>query len=293
MQPCLNPELDGILTDRNLLFHFPDTAYFRGVENERELEKLLHDVGEHFFTPGWRVRGGVRVAGEDFPEFDAAAQSVLPEYEAVAKAFRHNLGSAVSTVAMPFRLLRVGVLERHFDRIHAAERIRSLARYLNESDLQPGEDLDTVRKREAEREALAQIEALVKSEDGQQMLIRDTCLSLLTSLHHGLEHAAAELLQQGLVLLWSAFEVLFRDAFEILLNADPSKVSMLVDHHSTRKRFELERLSLATLVQHGFDLSQRLGSVLVAQQDFSDLPTVKAVYGVLYPSENHLTEALV
>jgi hypothetical protein len=41
------------------------------------------------------------------------------------------------------------------------------------------------------------------------------------------------------------------------------------------------QLPLDLLTSYGFDLSARLGKVLVGQQDFSDLPTVKAVFAVL------------
>ena len=60
-----------------------------------------------------------------------------------------------------------------------------------------------------------------------------------------------------------AFEVLSRDAFETLLNKNPGNIQALISHPKTRKRFEAEKLPLDTLLHHGFDLSSRLGSVLV------------------------------
>ena len=77
-----------------------------------------------------------------------------------------------------------------------------------------------------------------------------------------------------------------------MLNRDPVKVRVLISHPTTRKRFEAERLPLDTLVEYGFDLSSRLGTVLVAQQEFSDLPTIKAVFAVLFPGNTALTQAL-
>ncbi len=67
---------------------------------------------------------------------------------------------------------------------------------------------------------------------------------------------------------------------------------MLAQDTSTRKRFEVERFSLDTLVKHGFDLSNRVGTVLVSQQDFGDLPTIKTVYPVLFPGSGELLERL-
>src|SRR4029077_2221551 len=146
-----------------------------------------------------------------------------------------------------------------------------------------GEDLETAWERQAHAKAGERMHEFCQAPDGRRALKHDLSVFLLTSLKGGFEQAAHELLQQGLVLLWSAFEVLCRDAFEALLNENPSKIRALVDHPHTRKRFDAGRLSLDTLVQHEFDLSTRLGTALVEQQDFSRLPTLKAIYAVLYP----------
>jgi hypothetical protein len=69
------------------------------------------------------------------------------------------------------------------------------------------------------------------------------------------------------------------------------RLVFIIRHPDTRKRFEAERLTVDTLLQHGFDLSARLGSVLIEQQDFSRLQTIKAAYAVLYPRAE-LAEAL-
>jgi hypothetical protein len=247
-----------------------------------ELDVQIRDMRSHFLVPA--------STDEVFTELDAATAAVTPEYHAVVQAFRHSLASALSTVAIPFALASASVEQSHFQRIHIAERIR--ARSIDGDALQPGEDLEAVREREARTKAHGRMREFAESEDGRNILIRDTCGFLLASLRHGLEPAAQELIQQGLVLVWSAFEVFCRDAFETLLNRDPLKIQILITHPTTRKRFEAERLPLDTLVQHGFDLSARLGTVLVSQQKFSDLPTIKAVFAVLFPGNTALTEAL-
>jgi len=136
------------------------------------------------------------------------------------------------------------------------------------------------------------MEDFSNSEEGRQALIEGTCRFLLTSLDAGMKTVAEELLQQGLVLLWSALEVLFRDTFEALLNADATKVRILLSHPKTKKRLEVEKLPLEILAQHGFDVSKHLGTVVVSQQDFSDLPTIKAIYGVLFSANTKLSTAL-
>src|SRR5262249_20728497 len=191
---------------------------------------------------------------------------------------------------MPFALASASVEQSHFQRIHIAERIR--ARSLDEAAVQPGEDLEAERERVAHSKARGRMREFVESDEGRNALIRDTCGFLLATLKRGLEQAAQELIQQGLVLVWSAFEVFCRDAFETMLNKEPHNVRALIDDPTTRKRFEAQRLPLDTLVQYGFNLSARLGSVLVAQQDFSDLPTIKVVFGVLLPGNTEVTQVL-
>ena len=93
-------------------------------------------------------------------------------------------------------------------------------------------------------------------------------------------------------MTWSAFEVLFRDVFELELKVDPSKTVLLANNASIRKRFEMEKFSLTTLIQHDFDLSGKVGTLLVRQQDLSDLPTLKSVYATLFASSAKLTSCL-
>jgi hypothetical protein len=252
------------------------------VKVGNELDSQIREMRAHFLVPA--------STDEILKELDAARSATRPEYHSVVSAFGHNLASAVSTVAMPFRLATASVEQSHFQRIHIAERIR--ARYIEEDALHSGEELEAMRDREAHIKAQSRMQEFVGSDDGQDVLIRDTCRFLLASLKHGLELAAHELIHQGLLLIWSAFQVFCRDAFETLLNRDPVKVRILITHPTTRKRFEAERLPLDTLAQYGFDLSARLGTVLVSQQNFSDLRTIKAVFVVLFPGDTALTQAL-
>lgn len=191
-----------------------------------ELDARIRDMRTHFLVPA--------STEEIFTALDAAAAPLRPEYQAVAKAFRHSLASALSTVAMPFALASASVEQNHFQRIHMAERIR--ARSLDEDAVQPGEDLEAAREREAHSKAHSRMREFVESEDGRNVLIRDTCGFLLASLKQGLEALTQELIQQGLVLVWSAFEVFCRDAFETLLHGNPAKVRSLINHPTTRKR---------------------------------------------------------
>lgn len=252
------------------------------MDLENELDIQIRDMRAHFLV--------APSTEEIFAKFDATIAPIPTEYRTIANTFRHNISAALSTVTLPFTLASTSVEQNHFQRIHIAERIR--ARSIEESTLQPGESIELAREQEAYTKANLRMKEFIQSEDGRNAFIQDVCTFLLTSLAHGLEPAAQELLQQGVVLLWSAFEVLCRDTFEALLNEEPVKVQALVSNPITKRRFEAEKVSLDTLAQYGFDVSTQLGTILARQQDFSDLPTIKAVYSVLFPNNTNLNEAL-
>ena len=234
---------------------------------------------EHFALP---------VGDEKFKSFDAAFDGVPVSLQSAFRTFRHNLMGTVSTVAMPFNFAFTSVQEKHFQRLHIARDLANLPL--------PGQpttqDEDKERDRKALEEARAEMQAFVGSNEGSNVIIRDVCSFLLHSLEHGFKDAAQELLHQGLVLLWSAFEVLLRDVFEAKLNDEPLQIKLLVDNPKTRKRFEAEKLPLETLLEHGFDLSARVGTVLVGQQNFNDFPSAKGIYSVLFPNDAALNDAL-
>ncbi len=248
-----------------------------------ELDDLIREMQAYFVVP--------QQAGLTFAEFDTSTGALCSEYQAVAKAFRHNIAAALSTVSIPYELAYASAEYLHREKILISARIH--AEYLEEEEPQPGEDIEAFRERKARDNADSRMGEFIRSDLGPKILKAYASGLLITSIRNGgLEVAAQELLQQGLVLLWSSFEVLCRDAFEALLNGDPDKIKELMAQPTTRKRFEAERLTLDTLLQHGFDLSRRLGTVLVEQQDFSNLSTIKAVYSVLYPNGSELREAL-
>ncbi len=253
------------------------------MSEEDALNQTIREMRDHFFVPP--------APNETFSRLDELIEELDTKYQALGQTFRHNLASALSSVAMPFALASASVRESHFQRIHTAERIRAGSIELDA--IQPGERLEEVREREAYRIAGSRMTEFEESEEGKNAIIRDICSFLITSLEaRELKLAARELVQQGIILIWSAFEILFRDAFELELNLNSSKAALLAQNISTRKRFEVERFSLDSLIKYGFDLSDKVGTLLVGQQDFSDLPTMKSVYSVLFPSCPEVTNCL-
>jgi hypothetical protein len=197
--------------------------------------------------------------------------SLLP----IAAAFEQNISAVAATVGLPFTLAHAAVEGSHWQRIHTAERIRSLK---STYDPQLSENAsDEARHNLAYQNATERMREFMSSDVGSSTISVDTCEFLIGVLKsRNLAGAASELLRQGVVLTWGALEILSRDLFETILNNNPKHVFAVLKEPTAKNRlqskFTLEELALA-----GFDVSRSLGSILTSQQDFSDLRTIKAV----------------
>jgi hypothetical protein len=253
------------------------------MSEKETLDEPIREMRDHFFVPP--------APNEAFSNLDELIEVIDTRYQAVGETFRHNLNSLLTSVAMPFALASASVHQSHFQRLHTAERIR--ARSIELEAIQPGEQLEEVREREAYRIAESRMREFRESEDGKNVIILDICDFLNKMLKRDeLKLAAENLIQQSVILYWSGFEILFRDMFELELNLNPSKAALLAEGVSTRKRFEVERFPLDVLIKYGFNISDKVGTLLVDQQDFGDLPSIKSVYSVLFPSCPGLTNCL-
>jgi hypothetical protein len=104
--------------------------------------------------------------------------------------------------------------------------------------------------------------------------------------------AARELTRQGIVLTWSAIEVLSRDAFIYLLDSKPTYAESLLADPANRKRFSTERIEWQTLTTYGYDLSSSLGSYLISKADLKSVLAIRSAYGAIFPTANELKALL-
>ena len=128
-----------------------------------------------------------------------------------------------------------------------------------------------------------------------QTVLADEVVARLLQLKQEPEAIAAarELTRQGVVLTWSAIEVLSRDAFVHLLNIKPQLSEALLADHFNRKRFATDKIEWQTLASYGFDLSGSLGSYLVSKADLSNIPAIRAAYTALFPGAVKLRACLL
>lgn len=104
--------------------------------------------------------------------------------------------------------------------------------------------------------------------------------------------AARELTRQGVVLVWSAVEVLARDSFVFLLDRRPILAERLLADQANRKRFSVDRIDWQTLAAYDYDLSENLETFLISKADLTSVPAIREAYGALFPSATDLRKML-
>lgn len=199
----------------------------------------------------------------------------------IALAFVDSLHGVIRTLSIPFQYTYSQVQSLHWQRFLMAERIR--ARGI---------------EKEADREPAAQEAAKKKfvsylHGEGRDAVIDDVLdrLMVLQGEPESLA-AATELTRQGIVLVWSAVEVLTRDCFVFLLNNNPSLAEQLLAEQANRKRFSVDKIDWKTLASHSYDLSGNLGTFLISQADLTSVPAIRDAYGALFPNAFDLKEKL-
>jgi hypothetical protein len=212
-------------------------------------------------------------------------------FKEIGKTLRANLDGLLSAVSIPYTLANRSTVNAHWQRIYSSARILSLL--LEATPEETPDALESRRERDALANAKPKMDEFLGSTAGKDILVRDT-LDFLYRLcsDQSLAEAANELILQGSVLCWGAFEVLARDSFAMHLNVHPARTLALLDDPVAKRRFELSKVSLETLAAHNFDLSGRMGTMLADQQDLSDVYSVKAVFQALFPSSDELRDAL-
>lgn len=218
---------------------------------------------------------------------DTAAQlklrlELLPDRrKLIGQAFFESLRGVIRTLSIPFQYTQSQVHSLHWQRISMAEHIRSLK-------------LDDERAQEeaARISAKAKFKEFLATEGGTtiptQVLEH---LAMLIDEEDSLS-AARELSRQGVVLIWSAFEVFSRDLFVDLLNAEPTWIDRLLANPGSRKRFTVEKIDWQTLTSFGFDLSSSLGTFLAQRTDLDDIQTIRDAYAALFPDATSLNQRL-
>lgn len=208
--------------------------------------------------------------------------SSLPDgLRQIALAFFDSLHGIIRTLSIPFHYTYSQVHSLHWQRFLMAERIRARG-IENEEEREPA----------ALKIAKERFSDYLRGEGRE--VVADDVLARLKALQDESESLAAarELTRQGVVLVWSAVEVLARDSFVYLLNRRPSLAEQLLAEQANRKRFSVDRIDWQTLAAYGYDLSQNLGTFLISKSDLTNVPAIRDAYGALFPLATNLGRKL-
>jgi hypothetical protein len=104
----------------------------------------------------------------------------------------------------------------------------------------------------------------------------DLCMPLI-EIPQDEKDPAKELLNQGILLTWSAFEVFCRDYIEKRLNDDPMLCIPIFNSEMLRRRSDLRKLPLEYLISNKFNISEKVGTIIVENYDCSDLLILKEI----------------
>lgn len=206
----------------------------------------------------------------------------LPEgLRQIALAFSDNLHGVIRTLSIPFHYTYTQVHSLHWQRFLMAERIRAR-----------GIENEVEREPTALKIARDRFDEYLHG-NGREV-VANNVLARLKALQDEPESLAAarELTRQGIVLVWSAVEVLARDSFVFLLNRHPILAEKLLAEQANRKRFSVERIDWQTLAAYGYDLSGSLGTLLISKADLSSVPAIRESYGALFPCATDLRKSL-
>ena len=213
--------------------------------------------------------------------------SFFLEFKGVFSSFKENLMSIISTVTIP-EIMAIGKANLEiFNRILTQERILSL-KIDDENTFEDKQNIEKQKERglRAYQKAKDRFFAERKAEDGKNEFSLITLIFLKDlSDDMSLKSASNNLINQCTLSIWTAFEVFCRDCFIILLNKKSELVEKLSDVPELKQKFNLKTLPVQKLIEFNYDLSNRMGAVLIENFEFSNIETIRSVYKCIFTSE--------
>lgn len=235
--------------------------------SKNDVDKMNDNVGEYFLLP-FNLDELVK------PMHDIAEQS-LDSLKLPAEIFVSAIKAAYTTTTLPYLLARSRAFALYFQRIHMSERIKDVT-FEDTQDVSENK-YDEEREKVVVTRANKIFRKFIKSDEGVDACGNDISRFLIELLNEeDISKASNELLYQGVISLWSAFEVMVRDVLTAMLNESPQLSERLLSDVSTKKYFDMPKISVHELSTIDYDLSNKMGSILFGSRDFSDIRAIKA-----------------
>lgn len=188
-----------------------------------------------------------------------------------------GLRSVIAAGTLPFRLISHSVQQRHFDRIHTAERIRS---HLH---IAPDEEPSEQRREQALQTSNQRMREFISSDEGIKVF-RD---GIVSELNHKLQssdisEAASELLVQTLVSTWAVFESSVRKFIVAWLNANPQSANPVVEAPDLKSYFGKQVVDISVIGEHAFDLTRSMGEILFRERRLDNLGVIRSILEAIF-----------
>jgi len=190
----------------------------------------------------------------------------------------------IRVVGELLEFLRTGVTKLHPDVIGAGEVFET-----NLMDVFVTASLPYLTTCRAVQEMGAKSNQVDSEHSEADIIGTDTAVRVLSKFLEiqGARFAANALLHGCTVLAWSAFEILATDLFEQLVNSRPALTKVLFADERTKKFYERRDLMNA-LETYQYDLSSRMGTVLLERQRLDKLAVIRVVYDAMFPTDEEL-----
>jgi len=201
--------------------------------------------------------------------------------------FRDNLNLVESMIMLPHALLSL----EHYHRALVPYEIQAALK----AKIQK-KQLSQARKEVFESEVLPKKNAKVKEAiDSAEKAF----LVLLQDDWGGLRSTYEALLFSAAVWIWCSFEVLMKELWELSLNYGGKYISKNVvsklpdlEHGGSIDLLRGRYISLDYLAKYGYNISAKLGSVLVSKFDFTSVNGIKEAYSCAFPKSANMRDAL-
>ncbi|WP_319416465.1 hypothetical protein [Marispirochaeta aestuarii] len=206
--------------------------------------------------------------------------------------FKDTILSIASVVSIPYQIADHSIHSRDLDKLIIAQRIRNRKYEIKNGDKEKEDEIIDLSIREAREN----YEQLMCTDEGLNQHIVET-QRFLSSLSrqqltekNELHESFSDLLLQGVVLIWSAFEVTVRDLLLGYLNTNPEKVVLLSSDTELRKIFNLGKIDLQVIQEYNFELKNNLGEIYFGKIDFSNIKLVRLLLKHLVAKKSLLSE---
>lgn len=230
-------------------------------------------VRDHFFF---------LMENDFFSYIDKELSTINNDFEELIKSFKHSLNSVIQSLSIPYIISWSRTNHHVFDKILTQELIKNAPLVTDEL---MGKEIDEKERRKNSIEsAKKKFNARSGSDKGKDDFQHMTLKFLNDCLENNneLKIASKELLRQGIVLLWSVFEVLSRDFIKIFVNNNPEFFD----------KFGKKEIPTILLKEFSYDLSDHLGDVLIENVDWSNLNRIKEIYFKLFSENKDLKKSL-